>query len=47
MQVVNLRMHELRKLKELNLESGVLNTEALMLVLKKKTFSDHVVRVFK
>ena len=35
MKIVNLRMHQLRKLKELVLERGTLNTEALMLVLKK------------
>lgn len=47
MHVINLRMHELRKLKELPLEKGVLNTEALMLVLKRKSFPDKVERVFK
>lgn len=36
MKVVNLRMHQLRALKELVLERGTLNTEALMLILKKK-----------
>ena len=36
MKIVNLRMHQLRALKELDLESGILNTEALMLILKKK-----------
>lgn len=35
MKIVNLRMHQLRKLKELVLEKGTLNTEALMLVLNK------------
>ena len=35
MKIVNLRMHQLRKLKELVLERGTLNTEALMLVLNK------------
>ena len=43
----NFRMREIRKLKELQIESGVLNTEALMLVLKRKSFPDKVVRVFK
>lgn len=47
MQVINLRMHQLRKLKELKIEDGVLNTEALMLLLKKRTFPDKVERVFK
>ena len=47
MHIINLRMREIRKLKELYLEPGVLNTEALMLVLKKKSFPDHVARVFK
>ena len=47
MQIKNFRMREIRKLKELNIESGVLNTEALMLVLKRKSFPDKVVRVFK
>lgn len=37
MKVVNLRMHQLRALKELVLERGTLNTEALMLILNKKT----------
>ena len=36
MKIVNLRMHQLRTLKELELEHGILNTEALMLILKKK-----------
>ena len=35
MKIINLRMHQLRKLKELTLERGTLNTEALMLVLNK------------
>ena len=35
MKIINLRMHQLRKLKELTLEKGTLNTEALMLVLNK------------
>ena len=47
MHVINLRIHELRKLKELPLEPGVLNTEALMLVLKKRKSPDRVTRVFK
>lgn len=47
MHIINLRMRELRKLKELYIEPGVLNTEALLLVLKKKTFPDNIVRVFK
>ena len=47
MHVINLRMHELRKLKELPLEEGVLNTEALMLVLKRRSFPDRHLRVFK
>ncbi len=36
MRVINLRMHQVRRLKELEIEKGVLNTEALLLVLKKK-----------
>lgn len=40
-------MYQVRKLEELELEPGVLNTEALMLVLKKKEFSDKIQRVFK
>lgn len=47
MHIINLRMREIRKLKELYLEPGVLNTEALMLVLKKKSFPDNIERVFK
>lgn len=38
MKIINFRMHQLRKLKELQLEKGTLNTEALMLVLDKKKF---------
>ena len=47
MHIINLRMREVRKLMELPIESGVLNTEALMLVLKRRSFPDHVERVFK
>lgn len=47
MHVINLRIHELRKLKELPIEAGVLNTEALMLILKKRNCPDRVMRVFK
>ena len=47
MYIKNLRMRQIRKLDELELAPGVLNTEALMLVLKKKNFSDKVDRVFK
>lgn len=36
MKIVNLRMHQVRRLKCLELEPGIFNTEALMLVLKKK-----------
>lgn len=35
MKIINLRMHQVRALKELQIESGVLNTEGLILVLKK------------
>ena len=35
MNTITLRMHEVRKLKELPLEHGVFNTEALMLILPK------------
>lgn len=35
MKIVNLRMHQVRRLKCLELEPGIFNTEALMLVLKK------------
>jgi len=35
MKIVNLRMHQLRSLKELVLQPGTLNTEALMLILRK------------
>ena len=47
MHVINLRMRQVQKLKELNLEHGVLNTEALMLVLRRKSFPDNIERVFK
>lgn len=40
-------MRELKRLKELYIEPGVLNTEAILLVLKRKTFPDSIVRVFK
>ena len=36
MKIINLRMHQVRALKELPIERGVLNTEALMLVLNMK-----------
>lgn len=36
MRIINLRMYQVRGLKELSIESGVLNTEALMLVLKRR-----------
>ena len=36
MQIINLRMHQLRSLKELILPRGTLNTEALMLILNRK-----------
>lgn len=35
MKIINLRMHQLRSLKELELEPGTFNTEALMLILNK------------
>ena len=42
MHIRRLRMYQVRKLEELELEPGVLNTEALMLVLKKKELVDYV-----
>ena len=36
MKIINLRMHQVRNLKELQIENGVLNTEGLMLVLKRR-----------
>jgi hypothetical protein len=36
MKIINLRMHQIRALKELEIEDGVLNTEALMLILNKR-----------
>ena len=47
MYIKNLRMRQLRKLRELPLEPGVLNTEAYMLVLNRKYSSDKKERVFK
>ncbi len=47
MNVLNLRMKEIKKLRELYLEPGVLNTEAYMLVLKRKYSPDKKERVFK
>ena len=47
MHIKNLRMKELRKLRELYLEPGVLNTEAYMLVLRRKHSFDKKERVFK
>ncbi|MBP3445554.1 MAG: hypothetical protein J6K23_06435 [Bacilli bacterium] len=41
MKIVNLRMHQVRKLKELVLEKGTLNTEALMLILDKKYIKEN------
>ena len=37
MEILNLRMYNLRKLKELPIERGVFNTEALMLILKRNS----------
>lgn len=34
MYIENMRMHQVRKLKELHLEPGVLNTEALLLLIE-------------
>ncbi len=36
MKIINLRMYQVRKLKELELEKNIFNTEALMLILNKK-----------
>lgn len=36
LETISLRMHQVRRLKELQLSKGVLNSEALMLVLNKK-----------
>lgn len=49
MEVLNLRMYNLRKLKELPIERGVFNTEALMLILKKNCIKGTINedRVFK
>lgn len=47
MHVINFRMRDLRKLRQLYIEPGVFNTEATMLVLKRKSFPDHIERVFK
>ena len=47
MNIQNLRMKQIKKLRELYLEPGVLNTEAYMLVLNRKYSSDKRERVFK
>ena len=49
MEIVNLRMHNVRKLKPLILERGVLNTESYILVLNKKYIKGKVKedKVFK
>ena len=47
MNVINLRMSQVRKLKELELEKGTLNTEALMLILNKKITKENEPMVFK
>ena len=47
MKIINLRMHELRSFKVLELEEGIFNTEALMLVLPKKYNKEHQHMVFK
>lgn len=36
MKIVNLRMHQLQRLRELKIESGVFNSEAYMLILNRK-----------
>ena len=47
MNIKNLRMKQIKKLRELYLEPGVLNTEAYMLVLNRKYSPDKKERVFK
>ena len=47
MNIQNLRMKQIKKLRELYLEPGVLNTEAYMLVLNRKYSDDKRERVFK
>lgn len=47
MNIQNLRMKQIKKLRELYLEPGVLNTEAYMLVLNRKYSDDKKERVFK
>lgn len=47
MYVRNLKLRNIHKLEELSLDSQVFNTEALMLVLHRKSFPDGVTRVFK
>ncbi len=49
MEILNLRMYNVRKLKELPIERGVFNTEALMLILKKNCIKGNIKedRVFK
>ncbi len=49
MEILNLRMYNLRKLKELPIERGVFNTEALMLILKRNCLKGNIKedRVFK
>ena len=47
MNIQNLRMKQIKKLRELYLEPGVLNTEAYMLVLNRKYSPDKRERVFK
>ena len=47
MNIQNLRMRQIKRLRELHLEPGVLNTEAYMLVLNRKFSPDKKERVFK
>lgn len=48
MKIVNLRMYQLQRLKELKIESGVFNSEAYMLVLnKKQAKSKNGIQIFR
>jgi len=47
MYIKNLKMRDIKNMKDLALDYGIFNTEALMLVFPKKSFPDGVTRVFK
>jgi len=47
MKIINLRMHQVKRLKELELDKSIFNTEGLMLILNKKFKCDGKRMLFK